>query len=246
MIIAAAQTIPFEHNTDANIRSHLRLIKAAAEENVQLILFPEMSLTGYEREMADELAIAEHDQRLEGLKEMAVFHKMTIIAGAPIKINNQLHIGSFIFFPDNTVSIYTKQYLHDGEEKFFSPNFNFNPIVELGNEKCSLAICADIANPVHPRNAAENKATLYAASLFYTPNGIAEAYQQLAGYAQKYAMNILMANYGGPSYNLPSGGQSAFWDDNGNLIGRMENDVEGFLIADNCDGIWKTKVVTIN
>jgi len=244
MIVAAAQTIPFEHNTNANIENHTRFIEAAARHGVQLIVFPEMSLTGYDRERADELSFSAQDQRLEGLKEMAVSHKMIIIAGAPIKVDGQLHIGSFIFSPDNTVSIYTKQLLHKGEEQFFSPNLNFNPVVKSGNEKCSLAICADITNPLHPRNAAANKTTLYAASLFYTPNGIADAYGHLGRYAQKYSMNVLMANYGGPSYNMRSAGRSTFWDNKGNLVGNMANEGEGLLIADNSLGNWKTKVLT--
>jgi predicted amidohydrolase len=231
MIIAAAQTKPFDNNTEQNIQEHFRLIELAAKKEVQLIVFPEMSLTGYQRELADELAFSENDLRLDAFKEKAVFNKMIIVAGAPIKINSQLHIGSFIFLPDNTVSIYTKQFLHQGEEYFFSPNFNCNPTIELDNEVISLAICADIANPIHPQNAYKNKTTLYLASIFYTPNGIAEAYQQLSDYARKYSMKILMANYGGPSYQYESAGQSAFWNNNGELTCKIEKQTEELLVV---------------
>lgn len=150
MIIAAAQTKPHNGNIDANINDHLRFIEIAALHGVQLIVFPEMSLTGYERERAVELSFIPDDTRLNVLKELAVLHNMAIIVGAPISISGQLHIGSFIFSPDNTVSIYTKQFLHPGEEIAFSPKVNFNPVIQLAGETISLGICADIVNPLHP------------------------------------------------------------------------------------------------
>jgi predicted amidohydrolase len=229
MVIAAAQTKPFK-NTKENIQDHIRLIELAAKENVQLIIFPEMSLTGYERERADELSFSIDDSRLEILKEKAVFHQIMIVAGAPIKIGSQLHIGSFIFLPDSTISIYTKQFLHQGEELFFSPNFDYNPTIQLKNELISFAICADITNPVHPENAYRNRTTLYLASIFYTPNGIDEGHQQLSDYAKKYAMKILMANYGGPSYKYEAGGKSAFWNNTGELVSQIEKQTDELLI----------------
>lgn len=231
MIIAAAQTKPFK-NTKENIQDHIRLIELAAKENVQLIVFPEMSLTGYEREQADELSFSIDDSRLEVLKEKAVLHQIMIVAGAPIKIDSQLHIGSFIFLPDNTVSVYTKQFLHDGEELFFSPGFYYNPTIEFENETISFAICADITNPIHPENASKKKTTLYVASIFYTPNGIDEGCQQLSDYAKKYSMKILMSNYGGPSYKYEAGGRSAFWNNSGELVSQIEQLGDELLIAE--------------
>lgn len=239
MILAAAQIKSISQDTNANIQNHLHWIALAAQQQVQLIVFPEMSLTGYERERADELSFLENDLRLNIFKEQSVLHDMIIVVGAPIKINDQLHIGSFIFLPDNTTAIYTKQFLHDGEEKFFTPNLNFNPVIDLGDEKVSFAICADITHALHPQSAHENKASLYVASIFYTPNGIAEAYAQLSHYARKYAMNVLMANYTGESYGIPADGQSAYWEKNGMLVGTIEGTREGLLIIESTDGTCK-------
>ncbi|MDR3681969.1 MAG: carbon-nitrogen hydrolase family protein [Flavipsychrobacter sp.] len=244
MIIAAAQTKPHNGNIEANINDHLRFIEIAALHGVQLIVFPEMSLTGYERERALECYFTPDDTRLNVLKEPAVLHNMVIIAGAPIKIGQQLHVGSFIFSPDNTVSIYTKQFLHPGEEVAFSPNVNFNPVIQLSVETISLAICADIVNPLHPGNAAKKETSLYVASLFYTQGGISEAYQQLSEYAQMYSMNILMANYTGTSYNLQSAGQSAFWNSNGTLVGKIDED-SGMLVVKNDNADWAANVFLI-
>ncbi len=239
MIIAAAQTQPISHNTVANLQAHYLLVELAARKNAQLIVFPEMSLTGYEREAAHELAFTENDTRLDELKALAALHKMIIIAGAPISINGQLHIGSFIVFPNNRMSIYTKQFLHTGEEIAFSPSSCFNPLIVLDGETISMAICADITNPLHPANAAKRKTTLYIASIFYSPNGIGEAYQQLSGYAATYNMNVLMANFGGPSYNgSASAGQSAFWNNKGQLLAKLDEQAEGLLVMERKSGVW--------
>jgi len=190
-----------------------------------------MSLTGYEREQADELSFSENDTRLNPLKEKAVANQIIIVAGAPVKIDSQLYIGSFIFLPDSTILIYTKQFLHDEEALFFSPGFDHNPLLKLEKEVISFAICADITNPIHPENAAKKNTSLYLASIFYTPNGINEGHQQLAYYAKEHGMNILMANFGGPSYKFETGGQSAFWNKNGELIAKIDEQNDELLLV---------------
>lgn len=232
MKIAAAQIKPIEQNTNSNIQTHLRMIDLAAKENVELIVFPEMSLTGYEREMAEQLSFTENDIRLNVLKDKAEEHKMLIIVGAPIKIDATLHIGSFIFFPDRTTSIYTKQFLHDGEEKYFTPSSIYNPLIEFQNENISIAICADINNPMHPKQAYNRKTTLYISSIFYTPNGIEKGQKTLSNYAKGYSMKVLTANYTGTSYNIESAGQSGFWNTEGELIKQLDNLEENLLIIE--------------
>ncbi len=112
MILTSAQTNPKRFDIQANLDEHYRLIELASENGADLILFPEMSITGYEREKAKELAFNQDDPRLNKLRELSVENKIIVIAGAPILIENNLYIGAFVIKPDNTVSIYTKQFLH--------------------------------------------------------------------------------------------------------------------------------------
>ena len=56
MILAAAQTKPTRRDIDANLSDHYHLIELAVKNKAQLIAFPEMSITGYEREHAQKLA----------------------------------------------------------------------------------------------------------------------------------------------------------------------------------------------
>ena len=243
MILAAAQTVPNDGNIDANLDDHYRLIDVAAEHGADLLIFPEMSLTGYQRSNARSLAFTSDDVRLKTLQERAVNSRMTVIAGAPLLMRSGLHIGAFLLSPDNTVSLYTKRFLHEGEGQFFTPNNDHNPLITVGADCCALAICADIANPLHPAQASALGATIYLASLFYTPNGIREGHEGLASYAREYRFPVLMANYGGVSWGLESGGQSAFWDETGQIQSSLEASGAGLVLARKRDQSWDCSVV---
>ncbi len=243
MILASAQTEPKQGDIDSNLIDHYNLIDLASKNQVDLILFPEMSITGYEREKAKDLAFTATDSRLNRLRLLSVDKKMILIVGAPILITNDLYIGAFILKPDNSISIYTKQFLHNGEDVFFKSSFDYNPIIKLKNELISLSICADIDNPQHVENAKKYGATIYLASIFFTPNGISNAYKTLSDYANLYRMKVLMSNFCGQSWGLASGGQSGFWDKNGKLIANLNDTDPGLLIIENTNNVWTGKII---
>ncbi len=55
--IAAAQVASVGGDITGNIRTHAAAIGSAAERGVSVLVFPELSLVGYEPDLADELAI---------------------------------------------------------------------------------------------------------------------------------------------------------------------------------------------
>jgi predicted amidohydrolase len=146
-----------------------------------------------------------------------------------------------VIYPNKSISIYTKQYLHDGEELFYSSSMSYNPIIQLGGEQVSLAICADINNENHPCQAKENGSTIYLPCIFYSKDGMDKGYEQLKKYAEKYSLNILMSNYSGELWNIQSGGKSAFWNSTGELVDNLDSNDSGLLIAEKKNGNWKTK-----
>ena len=243
MILAAAQTKPKRGDIDSNLADHYRLIKIAAQKGADLIAFPELSITGYERENAAELAFSKDDSRIDYLRELAIEHNIIITAGAPIQTESELFIGEFIIFPDNSISIYTKQFLHEGEDEFFQSSFDYNPIITIENQKISFAICADIDNPLHPENASKKETSIYIASIFFTPNGIPNAYRDLQNYAQKHKMNVLMSNFSGESWGYSSAGKSAFWNNKGELVGQMNDSDSGLLLITNQNDNWTSEII---
>jgi len=243
MIFATAQTIPKRGDIDANLLEHYRLVKLASANGAQLIVFPELSITGYEREDAAQLAFSENDSRLDDLKKSAIENKITIIAGAPVRMESNLFLGEFCISPEGSVSIYTKQFLHTGEEIFYQPSFDYDPVIEIEDERISCAICADIDNPEHPEKAGRKNSSTYVASIFFSPNGIPTAHESLQKYASQYRMNVLMSNFGGDSYGSPSGGRSAFWNSKGELIAQMKDSGSGLLLVEKLHSGWTGKIL---
>ena len=243
MILASAQTKPKNDDIKANLIDHYNLIDIASENQVSLVVFPEMSLTGYERENALNLAFTENDSRLKDLRQLSVKNQMVLVVGAPILINQDLYIGAFVIKPDYSISIYTKQYLHFGEEEFFKSSFDYNPNILINKEQISFSICADIDNPLHPKAASKIGATIYISSIFFTPNGIPNAHKMLSDYANRYNMNVLMSNFCGQSWGFDAGGQSGFWDKNGKLIASLNNTDSGLLVIKNVNNTWVGKSI---
>ena len=52
MKICVAQTRPIKGNIEANIENHINLLKLAISNEAEAVFFPELSLTGYEPELA--------------------------------------------------------------------------------------------------------------------------------------------------------------------------------------------------
>ena len=77
--IAIAQTASFKCDINANIIHQKKFAEAAADNGAQIIIFPELSLTGYEPEFARNFAVSTDDQRLIPLKNLARDSDMVIV-----------------------------------------------------------------------------------------------------------------------------------------------------------------------
>ena len=181
------------------------------------------------------------DKRLLPIQQWAQDFNLTVVVGAPVaSSDDKLHIGAICLLPNSTMNIYTKHYLHPGEEKFFSPGTE-NSILTLGQEKIALAICADISNPAHPRDAAGAGASIYAAGVLITDNGYEEDTRLLQTYASQHKMTVFMANYSGHTGGYRSAGKSAVWDDSGRFVAGLEGTEEAVLIAIKTKDTWHCK-----
>jgi predicted amidohydrolase len=255
--LAAAQTIPKRGDVDHNVSSHADLIHAAAEEQAQVLVFPELSLTGYELDLADELAFSDDDPRLEPLSDLANSCDMTLVVGAPVRIGPGLFIGAFVLLPDRRVEFYTKQHLGafpsdaspDGivppaEDTVFQPG-NRDPLVDLAGSTAALAVCADTGRPAHPEKAAGRGAMNYLASMFVIPSDLENELARLAGYAAHHSMAVVMANYGGATGGLESAGRSAIWSERGELLAQLEENGSGLAVASEGDAGWRPRTVML-
>lgn len=251
--IAVAQTCPIEGDVDANIEEHLRLIEMAAAEGARVVVFPELSLTGYELHLAERLAFSEHDTRLAPLVEAAASHLITVLVGAPVRLDEHLHIAAFILSPDRTMDLYTKQHLgafeesarRDGvvppaEATVFQPG-DRDPLVRFDDDGAAVAICADVGQPSHPRRAADRGAKTYLASMFVIPSEFEDESSKLSQYAARHSMVVALANFGASTGGLDAAGRSSIWSQWGELLVQLGPRGVGVAIATESPEGWHTK-----
>src|SRR5436309_1732437 len=82
--IAAAQVASVRGDVEGNIGVHAAALAAAAGHGVSVLVFPELSLTGYEPDLAAELAVTTDDGRLAPLLALARRHRIEAVVGAPL------------------------------------------------------------------------------------------------------------------------------------------------------------------
>ncbi|HDN2511092.1 TPA: carbon-nitrogen hydrolase family protein [Providencia rettgeri] len=230
-IIAAAQFAPINGNVSSNIQIHQRLITQAIKNQVNVIIFPELSLTGYEHDVAQKLAFTDNDPRLEALRILADQYNITIIAGAPINIGkDQPQIGLFVLSPHQATFHYSKIYLHPGEDKYYTPGTAICTFDCQGNQ-LGLAICADTNNEKHADDTINQGASFYLSSVLITANGYDADTKKLQNYAKNHQVPVIMANYCGVSGSFLGTGRSAIWDNHGILMAEASETQESLIIA---------------
>jgi len=240
--IALAQIVAERGDIQQNIKAHLRFIAAAHDHKATMVVFPELSLTGYEPDLAHDLALDETDARLQPLVDECEKRRIIAVVGAPVQGKLGVYIGEFIILPDGARLLYTKIHLHKGEEKYFHA-FDLNPVLILRQEIVSFAICADISNPLHAERAVENKSTVYIASALVSDAGYEGDAALLRGYAARHRMTVMLVNHGGDSGGYRTAGRSALWDSCGELVSQTDGVGERLLVAEKAEGTWTGSVV---
>src|SRR5262245_25123573 len=256
--IAVAQTCPVKGDVQANLEEHVRLARLAAAEGAQIIVFPELSLTGYELGLASGLAFSEDDPRLASLLDAASALSMPLIVGAPVQIGPRHHIGAFILLPDRRVELYTKHFLGafpasascDGivppaEATVFQPG-DRNPLIRFDGGLAAVAVCADIGRSSHPQQAADRGARSYLASMFVIPSEFEGEVAKLRRYAVQHAMMVALANFGRPSGGLASAGRSAIWSETGELLVQLGANGAGVAVVTETEQGRRTRTVMLS
>ncbi len=231
MKIALAQTCPVTGNIPENIEQHLRFIEQAAQQQANLIVFSELSLTGYEPELANELAMDLNDPILDIFQDSADEHGLTICTGVPLKAPNGITISLVIFQPNQPRSVYSKMYLHSDEEPYFVRGTEMT-YVTIKGFKVSFAICYEISVDEHLAKVLTQKPDIYLASTAKFEKDIIAAHQKLSEIAAEHQIHALMVNAIGPADNGICVGQSAAWDKEGRKLGQLKPDREGILLLD--------------
>ncbi|WP_161630012.1 carbon-nitrogen hydrolase family protein [Desulfogranum mediterraneum] len=241
--ISVAQISSVKGDVSTNIKMHLNAVRKAVDSGISYIVFPELSLTGYEPQLSAELAFSKNDPRLKPLTEAAVDYKIHIVAGAPLQNDSLPCIGEFIITPNGQIETYSKMNLHPGEEKYFSVGKSYHS-VSFGKLNIFNAICADTNNPNHVEACVNMGASIYIAGVLVSADGYETDTQKLESYARKFSLLVAMANYNKPTGAWVPTGKSAIWGPSG-LIAAADRTQNTLVVAENSYSGWKGATVEI-
>lgn len=231
MKIAAAQVRSISGEIAQNVVQHCKVVQTAAVHRVDLIVFPELSLTGYEPSLADCLAIDESDPCLQPLQEMSDRHNIVAAVGIPLRSEHGVEIGMIWFQPGQPRQSYSKQILHADELPYFVCGSG-QLIMSVNGVRVAPAICYESLQPEHAKQAAISGATVYLASVAKSASGVSKAFAHYPVMALEHRMTVMMTNSVGRCDNFVAQGSSAVWTADGQLNAQLSLDREQLLCYD--------------
>ncbi|MDM3888808.1 carbon-nitrogen hydrolase family protein [Pseudomonas sp. BCRC 81390] len=231
MKLCAVQARSIKGDVQANLERHLACIEQAAALGAELVVFPELSLTGYEPTLARQAALPVSAARLDPLQAACDRLGITAAVGLPLPTPEGIRIGMPIFSPGAPRQAYAKRRLHDDELPYFTPGDQALQL-QLGEHRVAPAICYESMFMAHAVAAREQGADLYLVSVAKTAKGIDEGHAHYAEVARELGMPVLLANCVGPADTFIGAGGSAAWDSQGRLLARLDDHSEGMIVLD--------------
>lgn len=231
MKLCAVQSRAVAGDIQRNIVAHRAMLDEAIAHGAEMVIFPELSLTGYEPTLARALATDQNDCRFDDFQRISDARQVTIGVGVPTRRAAGTCISMILFQPGGVRALYSKQHLHPDEEPFFVPGQGFATL-RVNGAKVGLAICYELSVPEHAERAVASGADLYVASVAKSAAGVAAAAQRLSAVAAQYRLPVMMANSVGPCDTFESAGGSAVWNHEGRLVGCLDASIEGLIVYD--------------
>ena len=244
---AAAQCAVRAGDIGSNLALHMAFMRHAREQGVKLLLFPELSVTGYEPTLAEALAQESDSPLLSPLRQLARETSMTTVVGLPLRRPGHPKplIAAFILHESGSLSVYTKQHLHPGEEQYFDAG-DGGDLLLIQDTCVALSVCADFCNPEHLSRAAQRGAQVYATGVLIGDSGYPRDSSLLQNYSERHGMAILMANHGGPTGGWSAAGQSAFWDEHGRCVASTDGKGNRLLVVSKRADGWHGSVTPVS
>jgi len=243
--IAAAQVPSIRGDVERNLATHAEAMRGAARQGVSVLVFPELSLTGYEPDLAAKLAMTSADPRLSSLLALAREHRLETVVGAPLHNNaGKPAIGAILFGAQGTAREYRKMHLGTSEQPWFAAGES--PLsLNVSDHTVGIAICADSSQPSHPLAYADLGADIYATGVLLNAEWYDTDVPRLAAYAARYRMLVLMANHAASVGTYTSVGKSAVWGPEGQLLAQAAGTENALVIATRSNSGWSAEVVGI-
>jgi NAD+ synthase (glutamine-hydrolysing) len=236
--IAAAQIDVVVGDLEGNVDRVLASYEAAEAEGCDLVVFPELTLTGYPPEDLL-LRPAFVAQAAEALDKLAArTGRCAAVVGFP-QSGRDLFNAAAVCAYGRTHGVYRKQLLPNyavfDEQRYFTPSTDPGPLFVVGGVKVGVSICEDAWSPTGPilaqaAGGAEVIVNLNASP--YYAGRLLERETMLATRAADASVPIVYANLVGGQDELVFDGASLVYDEQGHLIARAKQFVEDLLVVD--------------
>jgi predicted amidohydrolase len=226
LVVAAGQARCSARDIGANVATAAELVRHAAGEGADLLVLPELFLTGYELEAIaadpETLAVRAGDARLDPLRRACAESETGAVVGAPVRDEEtgELHISALVLGRDGEPAArYDKQHVDPAERAA-----GFNPgasgcTVTLDGWRLGLGICWDSSYPEHARAAALDGCHAYlVGAMFDRGRGAHKRATVCPARALDNACYLVLANHCGPSGPHDGCGHSAVWGPDGALL----------------------------
>jgi predicted amidohydrolase len=144
--VRLAQIAPILGDLDANLALHLEAIERARAEGIELLVFPELSLTGYFlRDLTEDLALRLDDSKLAPLRDAA--RGISVVCGLVEEGSGHRFYNSALFLEDGALlhchrKVYLPTYGLFEEARYFAAGRSWRPVrSRLG--RFGISICED-------------------------------------------------------------------------------------------------------
>ncbi|MFE5794793.1 carbon-nitrogen hydrolase family protein [Streptomyces sp. NPDC056503] len=236
MLIATAQFAPVAGDVEANVRTIAGLVREAGAAGARLVVFAELSLTGYEPALVREdpaLVLAEDDPRLEPVREACRATGAAAVVNGPVRGGGSLPgLTTLVIGPDGSpLTRYDKRHLFHGAETDTFTAGTEDGRFELGGLRFALATCYDNRFPeLAERAAADGCAVYLASSMLEAGNDSFETVYPAR--ARDFGLYVALANSLGPSEVGEGGGMAGVWGPDGERLADAGSRKPGFVLAE--------------
>ncbi|MER5930741.1 carbon-nitrogen hydrolase family protein [Streptomyces sp. NPDC002054] len=233
MKIAVAQLSCVPADIPANTARAVELARQAGAAGAELVVFPELTLTGYELPaLAADPGLWVHpdDPRLDPVRATGV----AVVVNAALRTDGpRPAIGTLVYDTSGAlVTTYAKQHLFGQEQEVFAAG-DRDGRFELGGLRFGLAVCYDNHFPeLCRRGAADGCQVHLASSLYGTGDGVGERAAVYPGIARDHGLYVALANHVGPAGPWTGCGRSAVWAPGGALLAEADDRTESVAVAE--------------
>jgi predicted amidohydrolase len=212
--IAVAQPWCVSHDVEGNAERHAGTVRAA---NARVVVFPELSLTGYELEAEP---IAPDDPRLAPLVEACAETGTTALAGAPVHGGEgRAHIAMLAIHGAGASVAYRKMWLGEREAEHFAPG-EAPAVHEVAGWRLGLAICKDTGVERHASDTSALGIDAYVAGTVKHAHQAALQDERARRVAADHNVWVAFASCAGPTGGgyAETAGRSGIWSPDGTAV----------------------------